>query len=218
MGKYGAWQVGAGMATLGDLSIPITRDKPGVYARGEYGAFSSERRVAISGVCLFDARWSVEFSTGGVRSIALPLDRSRVQDRIRERGFEVSRVIFPLTLTDYHTKLLHFVANTVEKLQPEKLLFHIPIDEYYVYIQELETLIGGVIPDAQEILAGFAGKVTDCFRAEMQRVKFERFELIRPMQCGAADTEQSYAMPYQQPEVFGTNKEAIYAIEDLVEM
>jgi hypothetical protein len=219
MHKYAAWKVDECRAVSGELSIPIVRDKhKQVYALGEYGVFSSERTVAISGVCLFDARWSVEFSSGGVRSIALPLDRLRVQERIQERNFEVSRVIFPLTLTSYHTKLLRFVSDVVAESKPDKLLFHIPKIEYQIYIQNLEKLIGKEIPKAQSILDEFVEKVESLFLAEMKRIDFEHFELIRPMCCGASSTEEAYSLPYQHPEVFGASKEMIYAIEDLVEL
>ncbi|MFA5985992.1 MAG: hypothetical protein WC819_01425 [Parcubacteria group bacterium] len=216
--KYGAWEVDECYASLGNVTIPIKLSDDGIFGEGVHGNFTIAHRHAVAGVCLWDTTWGVVFTTGGVRSIALPLDRERVEDRIRTRGFEVSAVIFPTELTAYHRKLITFVADTVAQTQPEKLLFHIPHHEYLVYICNLEALIGKNIVGAEQILADLVEKVKAYFFQEMKRVDFDRYEFISPMNVGAITTEESYLFPYLYPEKFGATASSLFAIEDLVEV
>jgi hypothetical protein len=216
--KYGAWEIREGMASLGDVCIPVNQSVLDVHMEGMYGALTSTHVIAVAGVCLFDTSWCVRFTTGGTRSIALPLDRQRVEERIRSRGFIVNEVIFPTELTAYHRKLIGFVANTITQIQPEKLLFHIPHEEYKIYIRNLEELIGKDIPGSEEILSQFVEKVRTFFCKEMIRIGFTNYEFISPMHMGAKTTEDSYVFPYLYPEVFGACVENLFAIEDLVEV
>ena len=216
--KYGSWEIHEDRAMLGDLKIPIQRSDHGVSMDGIYGNFTSMHKVAISGVCLFPSSWSVVFTTGGVRSIAIPLERERVAERIRSRGFNVCAVNFPIKLTAYHRKLIGFVAKVVGQMQPAKLLFHIPYQEYLIYIRNLEDLIGKKIYGADQILSDFVEKVKMCFCQEMANVGFDRYEFITPMEMGATTTEESYLFPYVHPEIFGATATSLFAIEDLVEL
>ncbi len=216
--KYGSWEIHESSTSMGDIKIPTQRSKNDVYREGIYGNFTSMHKIAISGVCLFPSSWSVVFTTGGVRSIAIPLERERVAERIKTRGFNVCAVNFPTDLTAYHHKLIRFVAKVVGQMQPEKLLFHIPYQEYLIYIHNLEALIGKKINGAEQILSNFVDKVKMFFRQEMMCAGFDRYEYISPMDMGVMTTEESYLFPYVHPEVFGATRASLFAIEDLVEL
>ncbi len=215
--KYGAWKVYDGAVALGDLVIKTMSDKT-VFAKGDYGVINGNHEIAIAGVCLFDTSWCVRFSTGGVRSIALPLDRERVEARIRDRGFEVVNIIFPTELTNYHKWNIDFVADTIVELQPKCLLYHVPVDEYNVYVQNLERLIGKRIPGGDVIINNLSAQIKEYFQFKMKKIGFDNFEFINPMRVGARTPNESYALPYAQPELFGATEKNIYAIEDLVEV
>ncbi len=215
---YGSWEVDEnGVVSNGDISID-TKNSDKFIAVGDYGNKYDYHNTAISGICLLDATWSVQFSTGGIRSIALPLDRQRVCNRISNRGFEVTKVIFPTELSMYHTKLIEFVSDSIVELQLYKLLYHIPTDEYKMYVATLEKIIGKSIPGAYDIIDMFSDKIKKYFIAKMNELGFSSFEVINSMQNGITDPEQSYLSPYVNPTAFGATEKNIYAIEDLVEL
>ena len=217
MSKYFSWGIEDGVAETGKITLPIVKSDKNVLFEGMKGVISQEHDTAISGVCLFGADWCVKFTSGAIRSVALPLERARVESRITQGGV-VEKIFFPINLTAYHTKLIDFVADTVVQTDPRMILFHIPTEEYKQYINDLSTLMQKSIPGAFDILEAFVVKVKQYFIQAMKKIGFKNYHFIEPMKCGAKNPEESYCLPYVHPEIFGAQKGSIYAIEDLVEI
>lgn len=217
MSDYFAWSIQEGYAIAGKIILPIMQSGKNVLFEGMKGEISLAHDTVISGVCLFGADWCVKFASGAIRSVALPLERARVESRIKKGGV-VEKVFFPIELTAYHIKLIDFVVDTVAETNPRKVLFHIPTEEYKRYINDLEVLMQQSIPGANDVLEKFVLKVKQYFIQAMMKIGFQNYHFIEPMKCGAKNPEESYCLPYAHPEIFGSQKGSVYAIEDLVEI
>jgi len=217
MNKYGSWKIYDKTAAFRNIEVKLVDDED-VFASGCYGKILQQHDTAIAGVCLFDANLCVKFETGAIRTVARGGDRKHVGERIQNKGIEVIEVIFPTQLSTYHKDCINFLAKTVKEFGTDRLLYHIPVDEYKIYMSDLENLIGKSISGANDIVEVFAENIKQYFIAKMQEVGFDNFEFIRPMRLGAKTPEESYSFPYVKPELFGAMKHNIYAIEDLVEL
>ena len=210
--------------TMPDKDIVNVRLQAGHSALYEgWWPFSAEgRSVAISGVCLFDKAWRLQFAPRGkgnppaVRTLALPSGRDEAYRWLRE-GRCAEKLFVPVAPGRYHEALIRWQASEFLRLQPRRILYHVPLDEYRRYIGELEELLGRSLPVLRDRLEAFTHQVITLL-TEACGGFVDRLELIRPLQCGATDTEESYLFPYLRPDAFGATVDDLYGIEDLTEL
>ena len=152
MQKYVMWE----LHELNDITIAIY-PKENIMLRLESSPFlhgwwpfmpNAGEAVIVTGICLFDARWRVRFKPvkmgqkGAERSLALPREREEILEMI-SKGREIEAVYYPLFPTLYAKKMLEWQKWALEfmenscGIEPIKVLYHIPLQEYLVYCRLL---------------------------------------------------------------------------------
>jgi len=229
-GKYGSWRIQDGTVSrmidgqLVELSINPVGDGTAI---AMYGDMPEQIKTVLMGMCLFDARWQVQFekpsgkngqnAPPARRSLALPHDRQQAYDRILQ-GKKVEYIFVPSTPGVYHQKLLVYQSRSLRDLQPERVLYHLPVLEYLSSICELEQVLGMPLPELRAALSRFAdimlGRIMEelCFLGD-------RLEFISPMSdAGILDPGESYLHPYTYFDQYKIDPNSVVGVEDLVEL
>lgn len=231
--SYVGWRIQAGVATrqMGEslLSVELS---PGQTALLEGWWGGGEREppsdpVCVSGMCLWDARWQLEFAIQGKgasrnpavrRSLALPGERADCFARL-EAGKEVVRAFVPRSPGTYLQTLLKWQVEQFRVLNPRRILYHVPVLEYQEYIRRIQAASVKSLE-----LQRLVEQLDDFIRQalELQSSIFgdlmERVEYIRPLECGAQTVEESWSFPYLHPEVYGADHASLIGVEDLIEL
>jgi len=180
------------------------------------------RRVALGGVCLWDARWLIKFkkrgkgNEGARRTLALPYERKDAFERL-SKGHQIEKIFYPLRPSEYHSLLIRWQGQKLKEFHPEKILFHVPIKEYHCFIARLEELIGNSLEELHSELDVFTDDIKNMISNNLGGL-MEVVDFIDPMSCGAMEPEESFLWPYLHPEKFGFSADDIYGIEDLAEL
>jgi hypothetical protein len=226
-GKYGVWEINgigeeSATASLRDeVSLTVHQVENGIL-EGDWGEIG-QRNYAVSGACLFGANWIVEFAKigkdggGAKRTLALPKERNDVYKKIK-KGNKVSAVYLPQEPNAYHRLLIDWSMDRLSKLNPKRVLYHLPLWEYRQFIAEFEHRSGLGIPEAYNVLESFFQKTTALVEATASRYGIV-LEFINPMRdFGITDPVESFGLPYFYPEKYGILPKDIFGVEDLVEL
>lgn len=231
LGTAGSWKITALDEIRHEATRELNRDnvtialRPSHHVRfeGWWPSKPPEVKNVISGICLWDGRWQVEFEKKGKgnpparRSLAFPRDRSLAYEKIGEYGDRVSKIYLPEEPSTYHTKLIAWQAEKYREFAPETVFYHIPIPEYHFFLRDLERLVGS-LPEAHEALDNFSAKVKTLIDEAFSFLG-ERLHLIDPSSLpGGRFPTDSFLMPYTDPEKCGIPREGLCGIEDIVEV
>lgn len=135
------------------LRVSLALDEAhGVY-EGQWpqGCSIPKNPIIATGTCLWDGRWVIEFAPKGkvlppARPLALGAHRDKAYAKLRE-GYRPAAIYVPRAPGEYHRRLIGWQARQLQRLQPERILYHLPLREYQIYIDMLE----------QELQHGLAG-------------------------------------------------------------
>lgn len=176
----------------------------------------------VSGVCLWDGRWQVEFEKSkgnppGRRSLALPKEREEAYQRI-SMGKVVTRMYLPYEPGEYHRRLIVWQAKKFKELKPKKILYHLPLDEYRRFIYKFEFESGCEIPSAYQTLLKFYEAIKSLVEKSFSGIDSEVI-FINPWQMDTVNSEtESFSEPYLRPQAFGIPADSLCGVEDLVEL
>ena len=219
IGKYGAWDIKEGMATHpGGLQIPIRHSGDSVVGEGWWPKKpKGASQTVLTGICLWDARWLVVFPQKSgpniLRSPAIPQERDHIFQRLSQKNW-VSNICIPTKLGAYHNLLIRWQAEQIRKVNPKRVLYHVPTKEYHCYVGDLEAYLGS-LPLLHEKLDEFARQV---ILAVQREFSLGGIEFISPMDKGARTPVDSFTLPYLRPDLFGFDPKTAVGIEDLVEV
>lgn len=225
---YGTWEMKpegktSAVAQKGQLHVSLHEGYAAVYEGWFPERPRFEPRAVISGVCLWNAGWQIVFEgIGGTGtkalSLALPNDRQEIYQRLDEHHRVVPRrILVPCRPDNYHRSLLQWLELTLKGMPAvEKVLFQIPEDEYHSYIRTLEQKLHRELPELHRLLIGFADATWELMLSHPTLAA--KAELVEPMKKGATTENESYALPYEHPEVWGVDSQTVVGIEDLVEL
>ena len=230
--KYASWEIdpAANTATrkMPDGNIItiglVPSSNPWALYEGHWQNVSNDdQKTVISGVCLWDARWQVEFLSAKTknppivrRSLALPSGRDDIYLRLATAQ-RIIKMFCPLGLGMYHTRLIKWQSEKLQELPCERILYHVPLDEYHDYIEALEARLGIPIPSAHDQLDKFAQKIHDYIQDQFGSLLC-KLEFIKPMRLGARNPEEAFLFPYSRPEKFSAAPEKVLGVEDLIEI
>ena len=235
--RYGGWEVCEASRTATarfgeqDVAVDLSCGRAnGVVYQGLYGrdpTKDSRPITVVTGLCLWDARWIAEFAVEGKggsknpparRSIALPSERNAVFERLSQ-GRRIAIIETPLEPGPYHAQLARWQAARISELNPEQILFHLPVDEYHQYIEDLQRAMGWrELETVHQALDDYAEVARQLVERTLGSL-YERVTFVRPLQMGARSVEESWVMPYADPLRFGGSRHAqIVGVEDLVEL
>ncbi|MFA6383234.1 MAG: hypothetical protein WCX17_02325 [Parcubacteria group bacterium] len=225
IGDYGSWVVESEKAYLKadpEVAISLCPSDAQAVSEGWWGYPTCEKDL-VSGICIFDARWALEFDNGkeaGTRkSLSLPREREKAF-KMMEKGRKIKNLYVPTELSAYHLKLLQWQVKKICQLSPKRILYHLPVGEYEIFIQELETAAGIDLPWLYVRLEEISEKIKNYFLENLTRqgVDAGKVEFIRPLEMGAQSTDDSFGYPYLFPYKFGMSPESMMGLEDLVEL
>lgn len=219
--EYGSWKIAPGMAIgpKGSIKIPLKRSNNEVLYEGWWPKQPQVRpEVLLTGICLWDASWTLEFApksgSSVKRSPALPRERNDAFERIARREW-VMEIVVPTEPGMYHQLLINWQVQKARQLEPQRVLYHLPVREYHCYIAGLEGKLGQ-LPLLHEYLDEFARKVRTAILGAFQP---REIEFISPMDKGARTPVESFRLPYLKPDLFGIlPKTRVVGVEDLVEV
>ncbi len=228
MAPYFSWLVASGVIerTMPDGGVVHVSTLPdaAVAAAGWWGTENLRPEYCLSGGCLFDARWQLQFPAqnkghqGAVRTLSLPRERDDAYARLK-KGQTPLALHLPKGPGVYQQTLIRWQAAVFRRLQPTQILYHLPTDEYRVYIQEMEQHLGYAVPAAYTQLDQLAVSIRALMVREFGAALMARVRFVRPMHThGVKDTTQSYLHPYLFPELYGITPANTVGVEDLVEL
>jgi hypothetical protein len=220
-GSSSSFQATRTMPDTDIVSVQLEAGRTALY-EGWWPFPAEGRSVAVSGVCLFDKAWRLQFAPRGkgnppaVRTLALPSGRSEAYGWLRQ-GRRAEQLFVPVAPGRYHEALIRWQVSEFLRLRPQRILYHIPLDEYRWYVGDLEELLGRSLPTLRDRLDAFTKQVLALLTEACGELA-NRLEFIRPMQCGAASPDVSYLFPYVRSDAFGVTVDDLYGIEDLTEL
>lgn len=224
--KYVNWEVGNDsgvrrMPTGEMVEVSLKRSRRPHRYEGWWPAdpFPMRPRVVISGMCLWDARWKGRLMHSQKEySFALSPEREEFFQNMRKGYKQISSIQFPFAPSLYHALLARWQAEKIQWLKPERVLYHLPIDEYHFYVAEIEVACSRQLPVLHHALDEFSREVRDLFLSELPSEFRARVEFVRPMKIGNLSPEESFVYPYLHPGNFDCNPEEVLGIEDLIEL
>jgi hypothetical protein len=151
-----------------------------------------------------------------MKSLSSSTRRDELFSRLKKRH-KVECVFVPQGLSRYHKRVIAWQAEALKVLQPEKVVYHLPTQEYHHYIHDFEAHLGAEVPEMHKLLDAFAQavktEVETCLAPFAGSVCF-----IEPMKShGCEFPEDSFLWPYLNAHEFGDSN-AIAGLEDLPEM
>ncbi|TAK96096.1 hypothetical protein EPO05_02560 [Patescibacteria group bacterium] len=225
-GNYGSWTIAGDEAFLRldeSSRVKLAPSQDGVLLEGWWG---EARRLGavISGVCLMDGSWQMEFAQQDKRnpparrSLALTLDRERAYGKAKKGG--VTKLLVPRVPGGYHRSLIRWQAKKFAALCPERILYHLPIDEYHLFIEEMEASMGRRVTEMHEALESFGQETLKFLNEALVAAGVDpgKVELIHPLSLGAKGANESFGFPYLKPEAFKLDLKSLAGVEDLVEL
>ena len=189
---------------------------------GIYGEIPLSIDNMITGICLWDSRWKIEFlnkkkvsQPGAVKVLALENTRNDAISFIKE-GRQIKNITIPRNLGRYHNYYLEWLSSSVKKLNIRHIFMHIPITEYHFYISELEVQMQKALPELHDHLEVFGNSLKAKAKEIMESANV-RHTIIDPMkQYNVRNPIESYKFTYNQLPVIHP-KENFFAFEDISE-
>jgi hypothetical protein len=229
---YAGWKLdySAGTATLcprNQIDANITLDLQRSTESPLYEAWwpsppSSIPEVVISGCCLLDGRWQIEFlprakkAKAACRRISHTQDREDAIKRLRN-GHKASRIYMPTCLTEYHNALVTWQVQQLKKWPGCHVYYLLPRSEYHYYVSQLEHELGIQCPKMHELLDDFADLVKEEVLMQLIGSNVE-VTFISPMaDWGAKSPLESYLSPYIRASELCEDPSRIVGLEDLME-
>lgn len=225
VGNYGSWVIEKGRAFLKsspEIEINLFPCKTGAIQEGWWGNPTQEKDL-ISGICIFDARWSLEFENGKEigtkKSLSLPREREKAFKMIK-KGRKIKSINVPDEIGKYHQKMIRWQVEKICQLSPKRILYHLPAGEYEIFIQELEAVSNKEMSRLYAILKKLSNKIKISFLENLNwhGIDTKKIEFINPLEMGARNTDDSFGLPYLFPHKLGMSPEDMMGIEDLVEL
>nr|XP_012561444.2 uncharacterized protein LOC105846860 [Hydra vulgaris]XP_047129798.1 uncharacterized protein LOC105846860 [Hydra vulgaris] len=224
--KVAGFEVFDEIAINKSLNILLTsrhlRNPSHILWEGLYGKIPPSIDHMVSGVCLWDCRWKIEFfnkkkvsNPGVVRPLSLSITRNEAFKFIKE-GTKVKSITVPKGLSRYHKLYFNWLKESVQKIKVKHIFMHIPLDEYHFYIKELENHLSKSLPYIHKCLDYFGQEIMKevCCIFEQSKVKHT---FLNPMSdFNVPSPIQSYRYAYNEL----TEKypgEEFFAFEDLRE-
>eukprot|EP00931_Biecheleriopsis_adriatica_P013406 TRINITY_DN1147_c0_g1_i1.p1 TRINITY_DN1147_c0_g1~~TRINITY_DN1147_c0_g1_i1.p1 ORF type:complete len:811 (-),score=124.46 TRINITY_DN1147_c0_g1_i1:501-2933(-) len=179
-------------------------------------------KIILAGCCLFDGRWQARCCPRGkgnppaIKSLSSATRRDELFARLK-KGHKVECVFVPRGLSQYHRRVIRWQAEALKVLQPEKVIYHLPVQEYHHYIDEFETHLGVKVDRMHELLDEFGQavkrEVERCLSPFAGAICF-----LEPMKShGCERPDDSFLWPYLNVHEFGDTN-TIAGLEDLPEM
>ena len=141
---------------------------------GLYGQVPETIDHMITGICLWDSRWKIEFlnkkkasQPGAVKVLSLEIPRTQALEFLDE-GRTVKNFIVPRDIGKYHSIYLSWLQESIPKLNVKHIFMHVPETEYHLYIKDLEVKMKRPLPELHQNLSIFAEKVREPIRAIMK--------------------------------------------------
>ncbi|XP_065643130.1 uncharacterized protein LOC136074719 [Hydra vulgaris] len=224
--KVAGFEVSDDTAIKKSLNVLLTsrhfRNSWYILWEGLYGKIPSSIDHMVSGVCLWDCRWKIEFynrkklsDPGAVRALSLSITRNEVFKFIKE-GTKVKSITVPKGLSRYHKLYLNWLKESVQKIKVKHIFMHIPLDEYHFYIRELENHLNKSLPYIHKCLDYFGQEIMKEVRFILEQSKV-KYTFLNPMSdFNVSCPIQSYRYAYNEL----TEKypgEEFFALEDLRE-
>ena len=225
---YPGWQINLknseAIRRVNNELIKIRLFKAGELLEGWWPSIPQDKRtLMITGICLWDARWQVEFehvnkrNPPARRSLTLPLEREDAIKRIRN-GARVVRIYYPLNFRVYHQATIAWQLRKIVQFNPKQIAYHLPTKEYHDYVSALEENLGMSLSSLHESLDSFVQTLINYINAEADDEIRKKINFIVPYDKGATHPYESYSFPYKFPEKFGIDKEEAFGIEHLAEV
>jgi hypothetical protein len=177
----------------------------------------------ITGICLWDARWQIEFAQinkcnpPARPSFCLHADRKKIIAKI-QKGACVTKVHYPSDLGIYHHTLIKWQLEKIYQFCPKNIFYHLPTKEYHDHIKILESLLGKSLGLLHVKLDYFVESLIAHIKSLFGTGLMKKIEFISPYSKGTDNPLDSYLLPYKHPEKFGINKEEAFGVEDLSEV
>lgn len=189
---------------------------------GLYGEIPPVINNMLTGICLWDSRWKIEFinkkkesEPGAVKVLSLEIPRKEAHKFINE-GRRVKSLTIPIDLGRYHTCYLKWLNQTIGKLTIDHIYIHVPINEYHVYINEIEDQLKRPLPEIHDHLQEFGDNVKNRIKEIVNKAGI-RHTFLDPMKdYNIKNPVDSYKFAYNiLPAKFP--KENFFAFEDISE-
>ncbi|MAZ77402.1 MAG: hypothetical protein CMF39_01825 [Legionellaceae bacterium] len=181
------------------------------------------RSTVITGICLLDARWQLEFEKKGRgnppsrRALTSPLERKKAVEKIHS-GDRVTKMYVPQTLGKYHQYLIAWQVEKIELLKPKRILYHFPLLEYHYYLEQIEILLQRSLLTIHEAVEKFAHALKLQVKDAFVKKGLVAPEFISPFHAANGDPIKSFMMPYEKPEYFDCKLEDCVGVEDMNEI
>eukprot|EP00931_Biecheleriopsis_adriatica_P013410 TRINITY_DN1147_c0_g2_i4.p1 TRINITY_DN1147_c0_g2~~TRINITY_DN1147_c0_g2_i4.p1 ORF type:complete len:620 (-),score=103.67 TRINITY_DN1147_c0_g2_i4:210-2069(-) len=179
-------------------------------------------KVVLAGCCLFDGRWKARCFPRGkgnppaVKSLSSSTRRDELFARLK-KGHKVECVFVPSGLGEYHRRVIRWQAEALKALQPEKVVYHLPVQEYHHYIDDFEAHLGVRVPRMHELLDEFGEAVKTEVVTYLSPFT-DTICFIEPMtNHGCECPNDSFLWPYLNVHEFGDAR-TVAGLEDLPEM
>jgi hypothetical protein len=170
--KYASWTLleekdGYGYIAVSNQGITVSLNTDGEFLWGWWPSEPAKdgHMTVVAGICLFDARWRVEFKNpkpgqrGAIRSLALTREREEAEELLK-RGREIKRILYPPFPTPYAKMIVDWqkwgLKKLLDKVRVKRVSYHIPLQEYLYFCSILpspwrESMEAVVINEAQKI-------------------------------------------------------------------
>lgn len=176
----------------------------------------------LGGCCLWDGRWQIQFAKRASKSkparrrLSNARDREDAFERLR-KGHLAERIYVPRGLGPYHRTLIEWQAAHIRRLSNARVLYHIPTDEYHVYIKLVETHLGRAVPELHSMLDEFAQEMRKELKIAIGSHPVD-LRFVHPMrQWNAANPLESYMEPYLRINELCADVSVAMGLEDLGE-
>jgi hypothetical protein len=228
--QYTSWKVNTAALTAehGDVCLPLIPSETGFASFEAHWQIQMEPAAkiqqGIGGICLYDWRWGVVFGRrrakdpSAIRRLALPENRKRAEELLLSNRPLKAMLVPAQPSIAYHANLVGWQVATAQRYGVRQMVYHIPRDEYHLYMKRIESLANISIPEAHAKLDSFTDIVEAITREAFTRAGIE-LKLLKPLSMGAKqDPLASFLYPYLYPERCGIDPESAIGIEDLPEV
>jgi len=184
---------------------------------------NNTKNVMITGICIWDARWQLEFNRVNKanqparRTFSLNYERADAIKKIK-LGRTIKKIYFPSMLGLYHNTLINWQLEKILQFKPRRILYHLPVDEYHDYICSLEKVLQIPLEWLHQELNIFAEALLDHIKNVFGKNIMRNIEFIQPYEKDIIDPLSSYIFPYKFPEKFGLSANEIFGVEEFAEI
>jgi len=206
-----------------------------IYGYVEFKEINIEKvKFIISGVCLLDKRWKISTESkiphknNGLSTLspASNIERKKLYEKL-EKEAKIIDIQYPLDISlKYHERLIKWQLRVAKKTKSlEKMIIHIPRNEYHSYINELENRIRinscfnskmeMVFKEMHDSVDKMSQKIQKMYQSDTKILK--KIEFISPFEKTKNEIE-SYLHPYKFPEEYGLDEKFTIGVEAITEI